>query len=56
MMSEAIKTKGKITQIIGPAVDFRFPHGSLPEQGNAIHLKREDGTTLVFETMQHLGN
>jgi len=49
-------TKGKITQIIGPVVDFKFDSGQLPEQGNAIQIIRENGDKLVFETMQHLGD
>ena len=47
--------KGKITQIIGPVVDFKFDAGQLPEQGNAIEINK-DGDRLVFETMQQLGN
>ena len=50
------KTKGKITQIIGPVVDFKFNSGELPEQGNSVEIVRENGDRLVFETMQHLGN
>lgn len=49
-------SKGKVVQIIGPVVDFRFPTGSLPAQGNAIELKNQNGETVVFETMQHLGD
>lgn len=49
-------SKGKIVQVIGPVVDFRFPNGQLPAQGNAIELKNEKGERIVFETMQHLGN
>ena len=49
-------TKGRITQVIGPVVDFKFPRGTLPEQGNAIHLTRDNGEVLVLETMQHLGD
>ncbi|MFT5170745.1 MAG: F-type H+-transporting ATPase subunit beta [Candidatus Marinamargulisbacteria bacterium] len=48
--------KGVIVQVIGPVVDFKFPTGSLPEQGNAIALETEDGSQIVFETMQHLGD
>ncbi len=48
--------KGKITQIIGPVVDFKFPSGELPELGHSVELIRDGGERLVFETMQHLGN
>jgi F-type H+-transporting ATPase subunit beta len=37
-------------------VDFEFERGNLPNQGDAIELTKADGTTIVFETMQHLGN
>lgn len=47
---------GQIVQVIGPVVDFRFPRGHLPTQGNAIELKRTDGSKIIFETMQHLGD
>lgn len=50
------KDKGKITQVIGPVVDLRFPRGKLPEQGNAINIVRQNGDVLVLETMQHLGD
>ncbi|RAP34089.1 F0F1 ATP synthase subunit beta [Candidatus Marinamargulisbacteria bacterium SCGC AG-410-N11] len=48
--------KGRITQIIGPVVDFKFPTGQLPNQGNAIELTGTKGERIVFETMQHLGD
>src|SRR5438045_4333426 len=47
---------GKIVQIIGPVIDVEFPADQLPEIYNAISIAREDGTTLVAETQQHLGN
>ncbi len=45
---------GEITQIIGPVVDVRFTD-ELPEIHNAVHIPREDGTELIMETQQHLG-
>ena len=50
-----MSNKGKVVQIIGPVVDFRFSTGNLPSQGNAVEIIL-DGKRLVFETMQHLGN
>lgn len=47
-------SQGKITQIIGAVVDIAFP-SSLPKILNALHLTREDGSILVFEVAQHLG-
>ncbi len=54
-MSTKTKSKGKITQIIGPVVDFKFDRGNLPSIGNAIEVFDND-RKIVFETMQHLGD
>lgn len=48
------KNVGCLTQIIGAVVDIHFPE-KLPEIQNAVYLKRADGTHLVFEVAQHLG-
>ena len=48
--------QGHIVQVIGPVVDFGFPPNQLPKQGDALSLTREDGTKVIFETMQHMGN
>lgn len=47
--------KGKITQIIGPVVDMEFNENELPAIYNALKIKREDGSELVLEVQQHLG-
>jgi len=47
--------KGKVSQIIGPVVDVEFNEGELPAIYNAIKIKREDGSDLVLEVQQHLG-
>ena len=47
--------QGKITQIIGPVVDVRFDGGKLPRILDALTIKREDGTVVVLEVQQHLG-
>ena len=47
--------KGKISQIIGPVLDIEFEKGELPEIYNAIKIVREDGSELITETQQHLG-
>ena len=47
--------KGTVAQVIGPVVDCDFEDGQLPQILNALHLKLEDGRTLVFEVAQHLG-
>ena len=48
------KNVGRVTQIIGAVLDIHFEE-RLPEILNALHLKREDGTLLVLEVAQHLG-
>jgi len=47
--------KGKITQIIGPVVDMEFNENELPAIYNALKIEREDGSELVLEVQQHLG-
>ncbi len=47
--------EGKIAQIIGPVVDVDFAEGNLPSIMDALMVPREDGTELVLETQQHLG-
>jgi F-type H+-transporting ATPase subunit beta len=47
--------KGKISQIIGPVVDVEFNEGGLPAIYNAIKIHRDDGSELVLEAQQHLG-
>lgn len=47
--------KGKIVQVIGPVVDFRFPHNQLPQIGNAIVVGTGEAK-IVFECVQHLGD
>ena len=47
---------GKITQIIGAVLDIKFADGNLPEINDAIRITRKDGTTLVVEVAQHLGD
>lgn len=48
---------GRIKQIIGPVVDVSFSgEGSkLPKILNGLKITKEDGTELIFETQQHLG-
>lgn len=47
--------QGKITQIIGVVVDAHF-EGELPNLYTAMEAKNADGSKLVFEVQQHLGN
>jgi F-type H+/Na+-transporting ATPase subunit beta len=47
---------GYVTQIIGPVLDVTFPSGNLPKIYNAITVKKADGSTLVCEVQQLLGD
>ena len=52
----ADKNIGKVTQIIGAVLDIKFSGGNLPEINDAIRIERKDGTQLVVEVAQHLGD
>src|SRR5688500_19855993 len=47
---------GRIVQIIGPVLDVQFEEGHLPEIYQALSVKRDDGTLVIAEVQQHLGN
>ena len=47
---------GKITQIIGAVLDIKFAAGNLPEINDAIKITNKDGSKLVVEVAQHLGD
>jgi len=48
---------GVIAQIIGPVVDVSFSEGSasLPKILDALYITRPDGSKLILECQQHLG-
>jgi len=50
------ETTGHIVQIIGPVLDVAFAEGELPEIYDALRVQRDDGTAVVAEVQQHLGN
>ncbi|MGM9599270.1 MAG: F0F1 ATP synthase subunit beta [Faecousia sp.] len=50
------KNIGHIVQIIGPVLDIRFQNGKLPNLLNAIEIEKEDGSVLVCEVAQQLGD
>ncbi len=51
-----MSNQGKIKQIIGPVVDVSFESGAaLPQILNALKITKEDGSTVVLECQQHLG-
>ena len=47
---------GKITQVIGPVVDISFEgEVSRPPIYTALRVERPDGTPLILEVEQHIG-
>ncbi|MDL2262638.1 F0F1 ATP synthase subunit beta [Bacteroidales bacterium OttesenSCG-928-I21] len=49
---------GEIVQVIGPVVDVYFEKsqsGDLPRIHDALEITREDGTSLIVECQQHIG-
>ncbi|TXI78550.1 MAG: F0F1 ATP synthase subunit beta, partial [Flavobacteriales bacterium] len=47
---------GKVVQVIGPVVDVRFEAGNdLPNIYDALHVTRPNGSVLVLETQQLIG-
>src|SRR5215468_6571810 len=50
---------GRITQVIGPAIDVEFPDGNLPAIYNALQVTNtainDQPWNLVVEVAQHLG-
>jgi len=49
--------KGEIIQVIGPVVDVSFEDAgtSLPNIHDALEIPREDGSSLIIEVQQHIG-
>ena len=52
----AAQNTGKITQVIGAVLDMKFNQGVLPEINDAVEIRRQDGSRLVAEVAQHLGD
>ena len=48
--------EGRVVQVIGTVLDIEFPPGHLPAINNAVNIIRDDGSVLVTEVQQHLGN
>lgn len=51
------KTTGVISQVIGPVVDVTFENAGteMPNILDALEITRKDGTVLVIECQQHIG-
>lgn len=49
--------KGKISRVIGPVIDVSFENGVvLPQIMDALEVVKEDGSKVVLEIQQHIGN
>ncbi|MFA4928568.1 MAG: F0F1 ATP synthase subunit beta [Patulibacter sp.] len=55
-MEATATATGRIESVQGVVVEASFPDGRLPQLNNAIETTLSDGTTLVFEVQQHLGD
>ncbi len=55
-MVTAATAEGRIIQIIGTVIDVEFPPEQLPPIYNALRIDRGDGTDLIVEVQQHVGN
>jgi len=51
------QSKGKISQIIGPVVDVTFENNEtgLPDIYDSLEITKDNGTKLVLECQQHIG-
>ena len=47
---------GHVVQVIGTVVDVEFPPDALPDIYNALRTNLDDGTQIVLEVEQHIGN
>ncbi|GBD23652.1 ATP synthase subunit beta [bacterium HR29] len=56
MVTTAERTEGRVVQIIGTVVDVEFPPEKLPPINNAVEIYFDDGSMVVAEVQQHLGN
>ena len=47
---------GKVSQIIGPVIDVEFnTENELPKIYDSLEIKKGDGSILVLEVQQHIG-
>ena len=47
--------QGKILEVVGARVDLDFSESTLPDILNAVKVQRHDGSELILEVQQHLG-
>jgi F-type H+-transporting ATPase subunit beta len=55
MEAITLQATGEVVQIVGAVVDAQFPAEAVPEILDALVIDREDGSKLVLEVQQHLG-
>jgi F-type H+-transporting ATPase subunit beta len=55
-MVETSTNKGYVTQIIGPVLDIAFPSGNLPPIYSALQITAGDGSLIIVEVQQLLGD
>ncbi len=48
--------EGSVVQVIGTVVDVEFPPNNLPALFSAVNITMSNGTMVVAEVQQHLGN
>jgi len=48
--------EGSVVQVIGTVVDVEFPPNNLPALFSAVNITMSNGTMVVTEVQQHLGN
>ena len=48
--------EGRVIQIIGPVIDIVFMEEHIPALLNAIKIFKKDGSYLICEVMQHIGD
>ena len=51
------QNEGKIVQIIGPVIDVSFENSesSLPNIYDALEVIKKDGSKIILECQQHIG-
>ena len=55
-MVKTSTNKGYVTQIIGPVLDIVFPGGNLPPIYSALKVTAADGSDIIIEVQQLLGD
>ncbi|UCE95078.1 MAG: F0F1 ATP synthase subunit beta, partial [Flavobacteriaceae bacterium] len=50
------KITGKVSQILGAVIDVEFSsENELPKIYDSLEITREDGSVLILEVEQHIG-